>query len=153
METRGQAQCNAYVAQPEAAATELALGQGAFRSRDDLLPGLRVRRAGQHLLFCLPRDDQPALILAILHERMDIITRLQERLDCPDGPARTRPSMRACLDLGLALCSSATDCHPSISLGAKVWFHPPAPSPGPVTRTQACSVAASQALQAATTSR
>jgi len=40
-----------------------------------------VRRAGQHFLFCLPRKDQPALILAMLHERMDIIARLQERLD------------------------------------------------------------------------
>jgi len=81
METWGQEQCRAYVDQLEEAATELALGRSPFRSRDDLLPGLRVRRAGQHFLFCLPRKDQPALILAMLHERMDIIARLQERLD------------------------------------------------------------------------
>jgi len=81
MATRGQAQARTHVARLEAAATEVARGQGPFRNRDDLLPGLRVRRAGHHFLFCLPRKDQPALILAMLHERMDIIARLQERLD------------------------------------------------------------------------
>lgn len=81
VQTWGHDQCRDYVAQLEKAATELALEQGIFRSRDDLLPGLRVRRAGHHFLFCLPREDQPALILAILHERMDTIARLQERLD------------------------------------------------------------------------
>lgn len=77
----GRPQCQAYIAQIEEAAEELALGQGVFKCRDDLLPGLRVRRAGHHYVFCLPDDDQPALILAILHERMDQIVRLKERLD------------------------------------------------------------------------
>ena len=81
LQTWGQAKCRAYVAQLEQAATELALGNGPFRTRDDLLPGLRVRRSGRHFLFCMPRKDQPALILAILHERMDVISRLQQRLD------------------------------------------------------------------------
>ncbi len=77
----GESQCQAYIAQIEEAAEELARGHGVYKRRDDLLPGLRVRRAGHHYVFCLPDDDQPALILAILHERMDLIARLQERLD------------------------------------------------------------------------
>lgn len=81
LENWGEAQCRAYVAEVEEAATELALGRGVFKTWDDLLPGLRVRRAGHHYLFCLPRDNEPALILAILHERMDMISRLQQRLD------------------------------------------------------------------------
>lgn len=81
LESWGEAQCRGYVAEIEEAATELALGRGVFKRRDDLLPELRVRRAGHHYLFCLPQDNAPALILAILHERMDIISRLQERLD------------------------------------------------------------------------
>ena len=81
LQTWGQEKCEAYIAQIEEAATELALGQGVYKNRDNLLPGLRVRRAGHHYLFCLPRDDQPALILAILHERMDMIARLRERLE------------------------------------------------------------------------
>ncbi len=77
----GKAQCQTYIAQIEEAAKELALGKGLYKTRDDLVPGLRVRRAGHHYLFCIPRRNQPALILAILHERMDMIARLQERLD------------------------------------------------------------------------
>ncbi|MDO3378858.1 type II toxin-antitoxin system RelE/ParE family toxin [Geoalkalibacter halelectricus] len=77
----GHAQCRSYIADLEAAAGEVALGIGVFRKHDDLLPGLRVRLVGHHYLFCLPRSGQPALILAILHERMDIIARLKERLD------------------------------------------------------------------------
>jgi len=30
--------------------------------------------------FCLPRQSRQTLILAILHERMDLIARLKERL-------------------------------------------------------------------------
>ena len=77
----GTAQCRAYIERLEAAATELALGQGLFRQRDDLLPGLRLRLAGHHYIFCLPQTEGPAVVLAILHERMDLITRLKERLD------------------------------------------------------------------------
>lgn len=81
LQTWGESQCQAYIAEIEGAVAELATGQGTYKARDDLLPGLRVRRAGHHYLFCLPRNDQPALILAILHERMDMVARLQERLD------------------------------------------------------------------------
>ena len=77
----GTAHCRAYIDQLEASATELALGQGLFRQRDDLLPGLRVCLAGHHYIFCLPHTEGPAVILAILHERMDLIRRLRERLD------------------------------------------------------------------------
>jgi plasmid stabilization system protein ParE len=80
LEQWGEAQCRAYVARIEAAASELALGKGTFKRLDELIPGLRARRAGRHVLFCLPRPEQPALILAILHERMDFIARLKERL-------------------------------------------------------------------------
>lgn len=77
----GRQKCRDYIAQIEAATLDIALGKGRYSQRDDLLPGLRVRRTGRHYIFCLSQPDQPALILAILHERMDIIARLQERLD------------------------------------------------------------------------
>jgi plasmid stabilization system protein ParE len=80
-EAWGEAQCRSYVAQIETTATELALGHGVYRNREDLLPGLRVRLSGHHYVFCLPRPGEAALILAILHERMDILARLGERLD------------------------------------------------------------------------
>jgi plasmid stabilization system protein ParE len=77
----GTTQRQEYLRQIETAAIELAQGRGTFRQRDDLCPGVRVRLAGHHYIFCLPRADAPALILAILHERMDIIAQLKERLD------------------------------------------------------------------------
>lgn len=77
----GTTQRQEYIRQIETAAIELAQGRGTFRQRDDLYPGIFVRLAGHHYVFCLPRVDAPALILAILHEQMDIIARLKERLD------------------------------------------------------------------------
>ncbi len=77
----GAEQRHEYIQQIETVATELALGCGVFRDRDDLYPRVRVRLAGHHYIFCLPQTDAPALILAILHERMDHIARLKERLD------------------------------------------------------------------------
>jgi len=77
----GREKCLSYVAKIEAAACDVALGRGRYAQRDDLLPGLRVRRTGRHYIFCLPQPDQPAFILAILHERMDILARLKTRLD------------------------------------------------------------------------
>lgn len=76
----GKQQCRIYVAQLEDAAGQLAYGQTPFKSLDDVLPGLRVKLAGRHYIFCLPRIDRPALVLAILHDRMDLMVRLKERL-------------------------------------------------------------------------
>ena len=45
-----------------------------------LHPGLIMARCQYHYLFCLPRPDAPALIVAILHERMDLMARLADRL-------------------------------------------------------------------------
>lgn len=76
----GKAKAREYARKIDDAADELATGRGVFREWDDLLPGLRFKRAGSHFVFCVHRENQPALILAILHERMDLITRLKERL-------------------------------------------------------------------------
>lgn len=78
--TWGEAQCRAYIADLEAAAQAVVRGEGAFKDMSDLLPGLRMVWSGKHCVFCLPRPGQPALILAILHERMDIVARLKDRL-------------------------------------------------------------------------
>ena len=33
-----------------------------------------------HYIFCLQRDDAPALVVAILYERMDLMRRVADRL-------------------------------------------------------------------------
>ena len=77
------AQRRAYVQQLHEAACEVAEGRGVFKDWSELLPGLRVRAAGSHFIFCLMRTGRQALVLAILHERMDLMARLQRRLESP----------------------------------------------------------------------
>lgn len=76
----GPQQCEAYVAALDERATALAQGQSPYKDMSSLLPGLRVAACGKHYIFCMPRPKAPALILAILHERMDILARLKSRL-------------------------------------------------------------------------
>ena len=80
-ETWGEAQRRAYVQRLQDAVIEFAEGRGMFKDWNAVLPGLRVKVAGSHYVFCLSRPDRQALILAILHERMDLIARLKRRLD------------------------------------------------------------------------
>lgn len=58
----------------------LASGKGAFREMSEIYPTLRMAHCEHHYVFCLPRKRAPALIVAILHERMDLMIRLAERL-------------------------------------------------------------------------
>jgi plasmid stabilization system protein ParE len=76
----GEAQCRTYIAELEKAAVAVATGEGVFKDMSTLLPGLRVATSGKHYIFCVPRPDAPSIILAILHERMDILARLKSRL-------------------------------------------------------------------------
>ena len=58
----------------------VALGQGVFKDMSALYPTLRMVHFEYHYIFCLPRGDAPSLIVAIFHERMDLMARLKERL-------------------------------------------------------------------------
>jgi len=76
----GKAQVRRYVAALEHGIACLAAGQGAFKVMDALYPSLRMAHCEHHYVFCLPRENAPALIVAIFHERMDLLTRLADRL-------------------------------------------------------------------------
>ena len=39
-----------------------------------------MKAAGSHFVFCVLRPGKPALVLATLHQRMDLMARLQRRL-------------------------------------------------------------------------
>jgi len=60
--------------------TLVARGQGTFKDMSGLYPTLRVARCEHHYIFCLPRENAPSLIVAILHERMNLMERLKERI-------------------------------------------------------------------------
>lgn len=76
----GDAQVRRYVSRLQNCAEALATGDGRHREMGDLYPGLRMMRCEHHYVFCLPRPEGPALIVAILHERMDLIARVGGRL-------------------------------------------------------------------------
>lgn len=76
----GTGRVRRYVAAMEQGMARVAAGEGHFRDMSKLHPGLRMVHCEHHYLFCLPREDAPALIVAILHERMDVLVRLIGRL-------------------------------------------------------------------------
>jgi len=75
----GEAHVRRYVAKLQAGMASVASGRGVFKNMDALYPALRVTHCEQHYIFCLPRKDAPALIVAIFHERMDLIARIADR--------------------------------------------------------------------------
>jgi plasmid stabilization system protein ParE len=75
----GDAQVRSYVTKLERGIERLVAGRGAFKDMAALYPALRMARC-EHPIFCLPRDDAPSLVVAIFHERMDLMVRLAERL-------------------------------------------------------------------------
>ena len=53
-----------------------ALTRAPFKNR----PELQSSRCKKHVVFHLVRDGECPLIIAIFHERMDLMTRLKDRL-------------------------------------------------------------------------
>ncbi|MBS8227792.1 type II toxin-antitoxin system RelE/ParE family toxin [Vannielia litorea] len=54
-----------------------------FRDVSDIADGLRSTRAERHVVFWLLQREEPPEIIAVLHERMDVLHHLRNRL----GPA------------------------------------------------------------------
>lgn len=79
----GDAQARRYINDLEQRIARLVTGQEPFRDMSELHPALRMAHCEHHYVFCLPREHTPALIVAILHERMDLITRVANRLNKP----------------------------------------------------------------------
>lgn len=76
----GIEQARAYAHGLELAMQALADHPRRHRGLAGVHPDLRIARFRKHLLFALPRPDAPTLILAIMHERMDMLARLAHRL-------------------------------------------------------------------------
>ena len=76
----GDAQALTYADRLRICIEALSVGKNAGRDSSALYPGLRMARCEHHYVFCMPRPEAPALIVAILHERMDLIARISDRL-------------------------------------------------------------------------
>ena len=76
----GNTQVRHYIATLEQGIASLADGKGVFKDMSALFPTLRMGLYEHHYVFCISREGAPALIVAIFHERMDLMTRLADRL-------------------------------------------------------------------------
>ena len=76
----GDVQMRAYMDKLERGIARLAAGEGTFKDLGALYPALRMAYCEHHYIFCLRRENAPPLIVAILHERMNLMTRLADRL-------------------------------------------------------------------------
>jgi len=77
----GDAQARRYLTKLKQGIARLAVGQEPFKDMSAIYPALRMAHCEHHCIFCLPRENAPALIVAIFHERMDLMVRLAERLN------------------------------------------------------------------------
>ena len=60
---------------------EVAAGAVHSRSFSERYPQVRVSHSEHHYIFYIHPDKKPPVIIAVLHERMDILVRLNKRLN------------------------------------------------------------------------
>lgn len=76
----GDQQARAYLKELTHGFERVASTTSRAKDLSALYPELRMSRCGHHYLFCLPQDHAPSLIVAIFHERMDLMARLADRI-------------------------------------------------------------------------
>ena len=59
---------------------DLANAKGQFKTIEVSAHKVLIKRCQKHYIFALDEPNRPLLIIAILHERMDLIQRLKNRL-------------------------------------------------------------------------
>ena len=77
----GDIQARRYPAQMRRCHDQIADERGRYRVEAAFSHPVRVLRCQHHFIYGLPREGLPALIVAVLHEQMDLIARLAERLE------------------------------------------------------------------------
>ena len=78
-ETWGEAQADRYLEQMEACFERIAAGQAVCRDFPEIDTRLQSCHCEHHYVFFLTSNTD-VIIIAVLHERMDLMTRLQGRL-------------------------------------------------------------------------
>lgn len=76
----GRKQAHIYRDQLELCFEALASGQLRSKKLSDVRSGLVMVRCQHHYVFARLRDNQPLSIEAVLHEKMDLMARIAERL-------------------------------------------------------------------------
>lgn len=76
----GIGQMTDYITTLETCAENIAQGKGSFKKIRVRGYDIRVKHCQHHYIFGLIRNNRPMLVLAIFHERMDLMKQLSKRL-------------------------------------------------------------------------
>ena len=76
----GRAQALKYSAQLEDCLTAIASGKARFKYMPKPRGLVRMMRCQHHYIFALPPERGSTIIVAVFHERRDLMARLAERL-------------------------------------------------------------------------
>jgi plasmid stabilization system protein ParE len=76
----GKAQAVRYTDQLLRGLEKIASGTGRFKDLSKVSPGLRTARCEHHYLVCIFRPGHESIVIGVLHERMDLMVRIAERL-------------------------------------------------------------------------
>ncbi|MBV61427.1 type II toxin-antitoxin system RelE/ParE family toxin [Abyssibacter profundi] len=77
----GSAQLERYRQALTETLNAIADGEVPRRVVSDNLPGVYVARCQHHFIFYVVPERKPPLVLAVLHERQDLVARLVERFE------------------------------------------------------------------------
>lgn len=77
----GVQQVRKYMRDLEQCMEKLATGKSPSKTLPTLPSNMRMVRCQHHYIFGMMRDNEPMLIVAVLHERMNLISRLKKRLE------------------------------------------------------------------------
>jgi toxin ParE1/3/4 len=77
----GIKQVRKYMQDLEQCMEKLATGKSPSKTLHKVSSNMRVVRCQHHYIFGLIRDNKPMLIVAVLHERMNLTSRLKRRLE------------------------------------------------------------------------
>ena len=80
LEKFGEEQVQKYTASLLKCLDDLARGKGQVKEIKISGHRVLIKRCEKHYIFALSETNQPILIIAILHEQMDLMQRLQSRL-------------------------------------------------------------------------
>ena len=76
----GEAQTRTYIAKLKCCIESMADGDARSKDMSALYPRLHMMRCEHHHVFGLPRDNDGMAVVAIFHERMELMVRLADRL-------------------------------------------------------------------------
>ncbi len=81
IEQWGEAQAKSYLGKISQCFRNIANNKVTSRTFSEKFPEARVVRCEHHYIFHLAPEGKPPIIFAVLHERMDMLTRLKDRLE------------------------------------------------------------------------